>query len=47
MFTSMLSSYYDIESISEFNKLFKDTYVYKNPTKDKNNYYVLRYFFLV
>jgi len=45
LFTSMLSSYYDIESISEFDKLFKDTYVYNNPTKDKNNYYILKFDF--
>jgi len=45
LFTSMLSSYYDIESKSEFDKLFKDTYVYNNPTKNKNNYYILKFDF--
>jgi len=45
LFTSMLSSYYDIESKSEFDKLFKDTYVYNNPTINKNNYYILKFDF--
>jgi len=45
LFTSMLSSYYDIKSKSEFDKLFKDTYVYNNPTKGKNNYYILSFDF--
>ena len=25
------------------NELFKDTYVYNNPTKNKNNYYILKF----
>jgi len=45
LFTSMLFNYYDIKSNSEFDKLFKNTYVYKNPTINKNNYYVLKFDF--
>ena len=42
LFTSMMYYYYDINSKDKFNTLFKDTYVYDNPTKNKNNYYVLK-----
>lgn len=46
LFTSMLSYYYDVNAKEEFSSLFKDTYVYKNPTKNKNNYYILKFDFL-
>jgi len=42
LFTSMLYYYYDVNSKEEFKTLFKDTYVYNNPTKNKNNYYILK-----
>lgn len=42
LFTSMMYYYYDINSKDLFEILFKDTYVYKNPTKLKNKYYVLK-----
>ncbi len=42
LFTSMMYYYYDINSKDLFETLFKDTYVYKNPTKLKNNYYILK-----
>ena len=45
LFTSMMYYYYDINSKSEFNTLFKDTYVYSNPTKEKNSYYILYFDF--
>lgn len=45
LFTSMMNYYYDINSKKEFNTLFKDTYVYDNPTKNKNNYYILKFDF--
>ena len=45
LFTSMLSYYYDVNCKDEFNLLFKDTYVYDNPTKNKNNYYILKFDF--
>ncbi len=42
LFTSMMYYYYDINSKDLFDTLFKNTYVYKNPTPYKNSYYVLR-----
>ena len=45
LFTSMMSYYYDINSKDKFDELFKDTYVYDNPTCNKNNYYVLKFDF--
>lgn len=45
LFTSMLYYYYDVNSISLFEPLFKETYVYENPTINKNNYYMLKFDF--
>ena len=45
LFTSMMYYYYDINSKDKFDTLFKDTYVYNNSTKNKNNYYVLKFDF--
>ncbi len=45
LFESMMFYYYDINSKDLFDKLFKGTYVYQNPTKGKNNYYVLKFDF--
>ena len=45
LFTSMMYYYYDINSKDKFDTLFKETYVYNNPTLNKNNYYVLKFDF--
>ena len=45
LFTSVLENYYDINKKDKFEKLFKDTYIGKNPTKFKNSYYILRFNF--
>ncbi len=45
LFTSMMFYYYDLNSKDSFESLFKDTYIYSNPTKNKNNYYVLKFDF--
>ncbi len=45
LFTSMMSYYYDVKSVDLFESLFKETYVYKHPTKGKNNYYILKFDF--
>ena len=45
LFTSVLEHYYDIQGKEKFEKLFKDTYIGKNPTKLKNSYYILRFNF--
>ena len=45
LFTSMMNYYYDINSKVLFDTLFKDTYVYNKSTKNKNNYYILKFDF--
>jgi len=45
LFTSLLYYYYDINSKDIFDKLFKDTYVYKHPTINRNSYYILKFDF--
>ena len=45
LFTSMISYYYDIYEKDNFEKLFKGLYIYDNPTKNKNNYYILNFNF--
>ena len=45
LFLSMMSYYYDINAKDKFDELFKDTYVYDNPTCNKNNYYILKFNF--
>ena len=45
LFTSMMSYYYDINSKDLYDDLFKDTYIYNNPTRNRNNYYVLKFDF--
>ena len=45
LFTSMMYYYYDVNSKDEFDNLFKDTYIWNNPTINKNNYYILKFDF--
>ena len=45
LFTSVLENYYDINKKNKFKKLFKDMYIGKHPTKNKNAYYILRFNF--
>ena len=45
LFTSTLEYYYDINAIDKFEKLFKNTYIGKNPSKLKNSYHILRFNF--
>ena len=45
LFTSVLENYYDILKKDKFDKLFGETYIGKNPTKNKNNYHILRFNF--
>ena len=45
LFTSTLEYYYDKLKINEFDNLFKDTYIGKNPTPNKNRYCILRFNF--
>ena len=45
LFTSTLENYYDIKKADKFDKLYKETYIGKNPTKLKNSYHILRFNF--
>lgn len=45
LFTSMISYYYDIAKSKNFEKLYKGQYIYDNPTKKKNSYYILKFNF--
>ena len=41
LFISTLSCYYDIAEKDNFDLIFKNTYIYENPTNKRNAYYVL------
>ena len=45
LFTSVIEYYYDKNRDDKFEKLFKNTYIGKNPTKLKNSYSILRFNF--
>ena len=45
LFTSVLENYYDINKKNEFESLFGETYIGKNPTPLKNSYYILKFNF--
>ena len=45
LFTSVLENYYDILKKDNFEKLFSETYIGKNPTKNKNSYHILKFNF--
>ena len=45
LFTSMISYYYDLSEIDNFEKLYKGLYIYDNPTEKKNSYYILKFNF--
>lgn len=45
LFTSMLGYYYDLAMKDKFDELFKDTYIHKHPTKERNSYYILNFNF--
>lgn len=45
LFLAVLEAYYDINYAPLFETLFKDTYIGKNPTKEKNSYHILRFDF--
>jgi hypothetical protein len=42
---SMLEAYYDVYYKERFENIFKNTYIYKNPTKRQSSFYVLRFDF--
>ena len=45
LFTSVLEYYYDKNKADEFENLYKNTYIGKNPTKLRNSYSILRFNF--
>ena len=45
LFKSMIENYYDLRKADKFEKLYKDTYIGKNPTKLKNSYHILKFNF--
>ena len=45
LFTSTLENYYDIKKQEQFEKLFSNIYIGKNPTKLKNSYHILKFNF--
>ena len=45
LFTSTLENYYDFKKADEFEKLYRNTYIGKNPTKLKNSYHILKFNF--
>nr|WP_077360107.1 AAA family ATPase [Clostridium saccharoperbutylacetonicum] len=42
LFLSMLSNYYDVNNKDEFEEIFGELYIGKNPTPKKTSYFVLR-----
>ncbi|OQY30300.1 MAG: hypothetical protein B6244_00115 [Candidatus Cloacimonetes bacterium 4572_55] len=42
---TLLESYYDIARKEEFDTLFRDTYIKKHPTPEKNSYLILKFNF--
>lgn len=45
LFISTLECYYDLKKENQFDKLFTNTYIGKNPTPNKNRYHILRFNF--
>jgi len=45
LFLSVLANYYDIRKASQFEQLFGDLYIGKNPTRRKNSYAVMSFNF--
>ena len=42
---AMLEAYYDVYYKEQFNEIFKDTYILKNPTSQKSKYYIMKFDF--
>ena len=42
---AMLEAYYDVYYASEFDEIFKETYILDNPTEQKNSYYIMKFDF--
>ncbi|MGL5087371.1 MAG: AAA family ATPase, partial [Clostridium sp.] len=45
LFISMLENYYDINKKDDFERIFNETYIGKNPTDKRNDYLILKFNF--
>jgi len=45
LWLSLMECYYDINRKDDFEKIFKGTYIYDNPTENRNSYLILRFNF--
>ena len=45
LFLSMMESYYDVDKADQFEGNFKGTYIFENPTAEKNSYLILKFDF--
>lgn len=45
LWLAVLECYYDIKYKDTFHDIFKGTYIYDNPTDEKNSYFILRFNF--
>ncbi|MCP5105750.1 MAG: AAA family ATPase, partial [bacterium] len=45
LFLSVMDAYYDVLREDQFDVLYKDTYIYRHPTAEKNSYLMLNFNF--
>ncbi len=45
LWLSLMENYYDVENKDSFEELFKGTYIYENPTEERNFYLILKFDF--
>lgn len=45
LFIDMIDNYYDINSADKFDELFSGLHIHSSPTRNRNNYYILRFNF--
>jgi len=45
LWLTLMECYYDINRKDDFEKIFKGTYIYDNPTENRNSYLILRFNF--
>lgn len=45
LFLSLMETYYDISKQEQFEFFYRDTHIFRNPTKEKNSYLILKFNF--
>ncbi|MEQ8191641.1 MAG: AAA family ATPase, partial [Candidatus Eremiobacterota bacterium] len=45
LFLSLMECYYDIKRKDNFEEIFSGTYIYDNPTEERNKYLILKFNF--